>query len=180
MKKILIFLLFFGFSLFAFSQSHLGWITKQVNFRVYPSKDSTILSSLEPGTQIFIVSLETVNDFYNIIDIETNTEGYVHKNFVKVGILVEVNDQGVFIPSGETSTYNPDAEIFNNTNLTMTLKLNSLIYTFSPHEKRTLSLSPGAINYRASAPGVIPNIGTEYLKNNQSYSWEFYIITTYH
>ena len=179
MKKIFTLLLISFLSFSAYSQSYIGWISKQVNFRESPSTDAPILSSLKAGSQIFIISLYAENDFYNIIDIETNTEGYVHKNFVKVGQQVKENDQGIFTPSGETTSYNPDIEIFNNTNKTLTLKLNSEVYTFSPKEKRTLTLSPGTITYRASAPGVMPNIGTESLKSNQGYTWEFYIVTTY-
>ena len=166
-------------SLTTIAQSYLGTITKQVNFREGAGKDYNVISSLKPGTQIFIVSLDTENDFYDVIDIRTNIEGYVHKSFVKVGKQVKENDQGIFSSSGETTSYNPEVEIFNNTNLTLTLKLNSETYSFSPKEKRTLTISPGAISYRASAPGIIPNIGTENLKSNQGYTWQFYIVTTY-
>lgn len=64
------------------SQSYLGTITKQVNFREGPGSDYEIISSLKPGTEIFISSLETDNDFYNVIDIKSNKEGYVHRSFV--------------------------------------------------------------------------------------------------
>jgi hypothetical protein len=147
------------------------------NARQGPGTDYGVISSLKPGTQIFIVSLETENDFYNIIDIATDKEGYIHKSFVKLGDIVEKNERGMFTPSGKTSTYNPEIEIFNNTSLTLTLKLNSETYTFSPKQKKTITLSPGTYNYRASAPGVIPNIGTEYMESNMGYTWQFYIVT---
>jgi|TARA_B110000908_G_scaffold151446_1_gene186175 hypothetical protein len=67
--------------------------------------------------------------------------------------------------------------ITNNTNLTLTLKLNSELFTFNPNEKQIISLLPGKYSYRASAPGVIPNIGTENMESNMNYSWQFYIIT---
>jgi hypothetical protein len=177
MKRIAFIAIGVCISLMGLCQSYLGWTIKQVNFRESPSTDAPILSSLQAGTNLFLVSLDTENGFYNVIDIETNTEGYVHMNFVKVGKEVSENDQGIFTPTGETSDYNPDVEIFNNTDLTLTLKLNSQTYYFSSYEKRTLTLSPGKISYRASAPGVIPNIGTEEMKNNQAYTWEFYIVT---
>ncbi len=177
MKKSILLSTFLVLSVLGFSQSYLGWITSKVNFREQPSTNASILSTLNPGTQIFIVSLETEGDFYNIIDIETNTEGYVSKKFVKVGKLLKENEQGIFTPSGRTSSYNPELEIFNNTNLTLTLKLNSQIYSFSPHEKKTLTMSAGTITYRASAPGVIPDFGTEAIESNQGYTWQFYIVT---
>lgn len=168
-------ILFIGLTTLA--QSYLGTITKQVNFREGSGKDYDVMGSLKPGAQIFIVSLETENDYYNIIDIRTDKEGYVHKSFVKLGKQVKENNQGIFSSSGETTSYNPEVEIFNNTNLTLTLKLNSETYSFSSKEKRTLTITPGSISYRASAPGIIPNIGTENLKSNQGYTWQFYIVT---
>ena len=161
----------------SFAQSYLGTITKQVNFREGAGKEYDVIGSMKPSSQIFIVSLVTENDFYNIIDIRTNKEGYVHESFVKVGKQIKENEQGVFTPSGESSSYNPELEIFNNTRLTLTLKLNSEMYSFSPKEKRTITITPGAIIYRASAPGVIPNIGTENLKSKEGYTWQFYIVT---
>ena len=161
------------------AQSYLGSITKQTNIREGSGKDYNVIGSLKPGAKIFIVSLETENDFYNIIDIKTNKEGYVHKSFVKIGKQVKENDQGIFSPSGETESYNPDIHVYNNTSLSMTLKLGNEIYSFSPKEKKVISVTPGTISFRASAPGVTPYIGTDVLKSNQGYSWEFYIITRY-
>lgn len=176
LKKIILFLVLLTSSV-VFSQSYLGWVTKQVNFRQGPGTDYSVIASLKPGTQIFIVSIETDNDFYNIIDIATDKEGYIHKSFVKIGEIVEKNERGMFTPKGKTASYNPQLEIFNNTTLTLTLKLNNETYAFSPKQRRTLTLSPGNYNYRASAPGVIPNIGTENIENNMDYSWQFYIVT---
>lgn len=177
MKKLFSLTLFIFLASIGWSQSYLGNVTKQVNFRQGPGTDYEVISSLKPGTQIFIESLVTENDFYNIIDIATNAEGYIHKSFVKLGEPVEKNESGMFIPSGETSDYNPDIEIYNNTSLDLTLKLNSISYIFSPQQRRILTLNPGSYNYRASARGVIPSIGTENMESNMSYTWQFYIVT---
>lgn len=177
MKIIIIIIFLVMTACSGFGQSYLGWVTKQVNFRQGPGTDYEIISSLRPGTQIFIVSPETENDFYSIIDIATDKEGYIHKSFVRLGDIVEKNESGMFSPSGKTSTYNPEIEIFNNTSLTLTLKLNSETCTFSPKQKRTLTLSPGTYHYRASDPGVIPNIGNEFMESNMDYTWQFYVLT---
>jgi hypothetical protein len=161
------------------AQAYLGWITKTVNFRTEPSKTGAVISSLKAGTQIFIISSEVDNDFYNIIDINTNEEGYVHKSFIKFGDAVEKNEGGLFSPNGMSSSYDPELAIYNNTNKTLTLKLNATRYTFYPHERKTITLSAGYYDYIASAPGVMPNIGTETVQSNNKYSWEFYIQTKY-
>ena len=174
LRLFLFAILFTGLS--SVAQSYLGTITKQAYFRAGPGNDYKIIDSLQPDTQIFIVSLKAENDFYNIIDIQTNKEGFVHRSFVKPDEQIKENNRDVFSSSGKSASYNPVVEIFYNTSLTLTLKLNAETYSFSPKEKRSLTIEPGLINYRASAPGVIPNIGSQKLQSNQGYSWQFYIL----
>lgn len=177
--KLLLFLLIILFAgQTSYSQSYLGTISKQVNLREGPGTDYQVIASLKPKTQIFVVSLETEDDFYSVIDIATNKSGYVHKNYVTVGKELPKSEGG-FTPSGSSGQENPEAEVFNNTNQSMTLKLNSETYTFKPKEKKTLTLSATTYSFIASAPGVIPNYGSKAFESNTRYTWEFYIVTTY-
>lgn len=179
MKKNLLTFLFIVMASVTYSQSYLGNITKQVNFREGPSSEYKIISSLKPFTQVFIVSLVTENDYYNIIDIATDREGYVHKSYVKIGKLVSKSNQSVFTPNGKSSDYDSEVKIFNNTTKTLTLKMNNELYRFAPYETKNIKLTPGEYDFRASAPGVIPYIGTERLNSSQAYSWQFYIRTSW-
>jgi hypothetical protein len=178
-KSKKLFVLLFLVSNSIFSQSYLGTITKQVNFREGPGSSYEIISLLKAGTQIFISSLETEDDFYSIINIATNEEGYVHKSYVKIGKLVTRSNQSVFTPNGVSSSYESELKIFNNTSKTLTLKMNSKLFYFSPYERKNISISPGEYDFRASAPGVIPYIGNESLRSGQAYSWQFFIRTSY-
>jgi uncharacterized protein YgiM (DUF1202 family) len=175
--KTIFSLILFSFFFFGFSQSYLGSITKNVNFREGSGSEKRIISSLKPNNQIFIISLEAENDYYNIIDIATDKEGYVHKSYVKVGKLVNKSNESVFTPNGESSTYESEVKIFNNTSKTLTLKMNTQLFYFSSYETKNISINPNKYDFRASAPGVIPYIGTEVLGSKQAYSWEFYIVT---
>ena len=177
MKKILLLIYFILISTLIYSQSYLGTITKQVNFREGPSTLNNIISSLKPNTQIFIISLEIENDYYNIIDIETDKEGYVNKSFIKIGKLIEKSNGSFISASGNSSNNDSEAKIFNNTSITMTLKLNTEVYRFSPKETKNIILTPGDYDFRASAPGVIPNVGVKNFENNRAYTWQFYIAT---
>ena len=177
MKKTVLINFMLFFVSFSFSQSFMGEITKQVNFRNGPGTDYEIISVLKPDKQVFIVSIETNNDFYNIIDIETNKEGYVNKAFVKIIKEVKRSNESVFTPTGKSSNYNCDVKVFNNTSKTMSLKMNDDMFYFEPYETKNLDMNPENYDFRASAPGVIPYIGKEKLVSNQGYSWEFYIVT---
>jgi tetratricopeptide (TPR) repeat protein len=161
------------------STSYIGWITKKVNFRVGPSKDYRIIKSLERGNQIFIISDIPENSYYNIIDIESNMEGYVHKAFVEVGDKIEKSKGEMFTSKGTTNKYDTEIEIYNNTNKTLTLKLNKNRFKFSPQEKRTISMKPGDINYVASASNVIPLTGSKSFDEYSSWTWQFYIKPQY-
>ncbi len=177
MKRLfLLALLCFSFSV-GNAQSYLGWVTTKVNLREGPGTNHGIISTMSQGTQIFIVSTKAENGFVNIIDIASNKEGYVSKAFIEQGDEVEISQGGIFQPTGATSTYKPEIKIYNNTVKTLTLKLNDVSYTFSSRERKSFHLDPGVYNYRASAPGVIPDLGTENLENNRGYEWEFYIIS---
>ncbi len=177
MKKTIIILILLFTCFTSFGQSYLGQVNKQVNFREGAGINYPVISSLKVGAQIFIISLETENDFYNIIDIANDKEGYIHKSYVKIGKLVSRSSGGVFSPEGESSEYNPEISVLNNTSKKLSLKLNSNIYYFSPKESKIIKLEPGECDFRASAPGVQPYIGTEYLDGNRRYSWQFYITT---
>ena len=82
MKKLINIFFLICFCSIGYSQSYLGTITKQVNFRQGPGSDYEIISSLKPGTQVFILSSESDNNFYNIINIKTDEEGFVNKSFL--------------------------------------------------------------------------------------------------
>lgn len=177
MKKLLFLVLTLCFSGMVSAQAYLGAVTKQVNLREGPGTAFKTIRSLGGGTQVFVISLDAENDFYNVIDIASNKEGYVHKSFIKVGKQVAVNEGGLFTPSGTSSSADPEIEIYNKTSLELTLKLNDKLYFFAPMQKRTLTLESGNYEYRASAPGVIPNIGSESLEGAVKYTWQFYIVT---
>lgn len=171
----LVCIIFISFS--CFSQSYLGTVTNQVNFRIGPGSNYEIISQLKPGNQVFILSVETEDDFYNVIDIKSDVEGFVHKSFIKTGKLIPKSDGGFISATGNTLNNDSEAKIFNDTNITMTLKLNSVVYKFSPKETKNITLTPGSYEFRASAPGVLPRLGTKFFENNMGYSWKFFIIT---
>lgn len=178
MKNLFFFLFtFLILSSNLYSQSYLGWVKKKTNLREGPTTESSILLTLNAGTQIFIESLDTYNGFYSVIDIETNTEGYIAESYIKTGEVVEKSKDKLFSPSGKISGYDPQVQVFNNTNLYLTLKMNGSTYEFSPMENSTLNISPGFYDFRASAPGVIPTSGSQNLESNMGYSWEFYVVT---
>ena len=177
-KYILSLILFLSLISLSNAQSYLGYVTKQVNFRTESNTSCEIISSLPRSTALFVISKDKINGFYQVLNIETNKEGFVHSSFVQLDKMLPKNEDGIFTPVGKTSSTKPIIKIHNNTSLTLTLKLNNDLYTFSPQERKTLTLSSGSYTYRASAPGVLPDYGTENMQSNYEYEWSFYVSTS--
>lgn len=160
------------------AQSYLGTTTKSVNFRSGPGTDYEIMKTLPRGANIFIIDAVEENDFYQAIDIASNQYGYIHKEYFIFGKYVDKKEGGLFTPNGNTNSETPEVEVYNNTELELTLRLNSITYVFDPKQKRNIPLTSGSYDYIASAPGVMPSIGVERLESNKSYKWQFYIVTS--
>jgi hypothetical protein len=177
MKKQALFIVLFGLAAFSvFSQSYIGYVTQTANLRQGPGTDYGVITALGAGSTIFIVSAAPQNDFYNVIDVASNTEGYLHRSFARLVEEVEPIKGEVFSYGGSGDLGGKvEIEIFNNTRLRLSVKIDDKIFTFSPNETKTISIESGSINFRASAPGVLPAIGREHLSRNSRYSWEFYI-----
>jgi hypothetical protein len=178
MKNLALSLIVTLVSLTSFGQSYLGQIKQNVNLRKGPGTTYEIITVLKTSSQVFIYSLETEGEFYNVIDISTNEEGYVHKDYVKVIDTIEVDANGVFVKSGDSENTFAEVEITNDSKYKMTLKIDSEKYVFEPYEKKILELNPGKHDLMASAPGIIPYIGTDSVSGQSIYSWKFYIKTT--
>ena len=180
MKKITItlFLLVSCLSI-VLGQSYLAVTTQKANLRDMPEKGSEVLDLLKAKAQLFVYSSETTNGYYNVIDIETDQEGWIHSSLVKLLEVISKNKVSPFSPEGRTTGSNCIIDVKNNTSVSMTLKMNSTYYYFDPRETKTLTFSPGDYTYIASAPSVIPYFGDDTLESGYKYSWVFYIETTY-
>ena len=178
MKKInLTLFILFGVLAVAVGQSYLATTTQKANLRDLPDKSSEVLDQLVANSQLFIYSLETTNDYYNVIDIETDQEGWIHKSLVKLLSPIPKSDESPFSPAGRSLGDDCIVEVSNNTSIAMTLKMNSFYYYFDPHETKKLTIGPGAYTFLASAPSVIPYYGDDTLVAGYNYSWVFYIET---
>jgi hypothetical protein len=170
--------LFFLLPLGGFAQSYVGIVTQASNLRSGPGTEHDVVTVLEEGTILFVDSEEGKNNFYNVIEIDNGTEGWIAKSLVTLLEQLPENPQGeIFTPSGRTLNILSEVLIRNETSLVLSLVLNEKKYTLKPREELSLELPPGSYRYRASAPGVLPSIGIEEFKSFSGYSWTFYIKT---
>ena len=172
-----VFLVCFLFTAFAaFGQSYLGLVTQSANLRDGPDTSYRILKTLPAGTPIFVYSAVAENGFYKVMDIDTGTDGYISRSLVELDEVIPEQKDGKG-PFNRTQSVgaDPQIEITNNTDRTLTLTLNSEKYTFSPRESKSITISPGRYRYIASASGVLPSIGNNNFESYSKYTWTFYI-----
>lgn len=156
----------------------IGQITSKVNFRSGPSQSNSIIKSLTAGSQIYIYSNKTINNYYKAIDINTSIIGWVHKDYVRYIEDVEVNYEGAFQSTGYVSNYDSEVNIKNKSAYTIKLIVGSETFTLSPNSLKTVNIKPGNKYYIATAPGVIPASGYQKFDSNNGYEWEFWVSTT--
>lgn len=162
-------------------QKYIAYTTQRVNMRECSSTECDIIKVLKQGSALFVDKNDEEDGFYKVLDIDSNEEGYVSKKFITFKKRVEQNNGEMFRPIKKTfHTYAlPTVKIENNTELTLTLVLNGVKYSFKPYGSQTLTLQAKTYEFRASAPGVIPLAGKKTLELDYDYDWTFKIVTRY-
>ena len=156
---------------------YLAETTTILNLRECPSTNCDILANIPKGSAVF-TKIDSNDDFVKILYIDKDLYGYVSKKFLSNFKEVKVDKEGVLKVVGKSNqTYNSEVEIENRTNKHVTINIGSSIYKYYPHEKRTITLSPGTYDITASSPGLLPYIGNDKIDAGKKYSWYFYIKT---
>ncbi len=158
------------------AQSYLGYATKNVNLRQGPGTNYEIDTVVKQNAQLFLFSLDAENNFYHVIDVSTNIEGYIHQDFVKILEEIKAQKGELFMADGNSTSENPELVINNNTTIAMTLRIGDEKFYFTPQESKKIVLTPSEYDFMASAPGVIPYYGSQYLNSNFRYTWTFIIV----
>lgn len=154
-----------------------AFTTASVNLREGPSTSYRIVECLQKETTLFIDKDEQEGDWYLVLDIDNDIEGYVNANYIYFYKEIDATARPDIQEVGESDSYQAEVSIENQSKVTMTLRLNDTYYTFEPHEKRNFTFEPGSYFYRASSPGIIPCQGNFDVKSFHNYEWWFYIKT---
>ncbi|WP_161598245.1 SH3 domain-containing protein [Maribacter flavus] len=158
----------------------LGQTSTAVNFRTGPSSSYSKITTLAPGSTLYVYSNETIDGYYKAIDIMSNEIGWVHNKYVIYAEAIEVNETGMFQSTGYSSNYNSEVNVENKSSYTIKLIVDSETFILSPNTTKMLNINPGRKYYIASAPGVIPASGYQTFESNNGYEWSFWVSTSRH
>lgn len=177
---ILIFSIFTGIKITAqdvgFSP-FLGVTTSNLNFRAGPGTSYDIIKKIPANSTVYIFSKTDYSGFYKSIDVESGKVGWLAKDLVRFSKSADTSSSGGFSSLGETSEYNSELKVTNQSAKTITLVISDKTFYIPPHSTITKFVEPGNKNFTASAPGVIPTSGYKNFVSNNGYEWTFWIET---
>jgi len=168
---------FFPISFNVTYKSFTASCLKNANLYESPEFSSNIIKSFEPGNSVFIVSKNTVNGFYNVIDPISGSIGYVNQSLI--GQLKQQNDQKdqILIPSGiSESLTNSEIKISNSTDNLLGVKIGLSEYFLKSQETKIINIEPGEYTIFAWQNGANPYKKKQIIESGQNYERNFIII----
>lgn len=162
---------------FAYGKAYIAYTNATVSMKEGAGTNYGTVETLKPGTVVVIDTREAKGEYYYATNYDTGEEGYISKSKVSPYEIIPESD-GSFFQESRYSDYHQDprVEITNSSNKNMTLTLNGTKFKISAYGKKEVTLPAGTCKFKATAPGVMPYIGSKYLKQDYEYTWEFYII----
>lgn len=161
-------------------KTYLGKITNKTNLYSGPSDQFDILLILNSDSNVLILSDKEINNFYNVIDIDSNTEGYLYISNVELIEEKKPEKNNVFeIIGNTTDILTSEITIYNSHHTACTIKLGTESFNFDPKETKTISVKPGNYRIFLSSKGTIPYVGEIELLRGKKYYRERYVKTIY-
>ncbi len=155
----------------------VAYTTANLNLREGPSTSYDIITQIPKEGFVFYNDEDASDGFVWVIYIDEDLSGYVSTQYIHNYQEVEIDESGQLQFVGDSDDYNPEINIKNDTDLKLTLEMNSSTYEFAPHAMRTITISPGEVLMTARAKGVTPYVGKDKVESNCIYEWTFYIST---
>ncbi|MDR2825017.1 MAG: hypothetical protein LBB41_07460 [Prevotellaceae bacterium] len=153
--------------------AYYGKINKYSNLYRLPSSHSAILVWLPVKTTVFVISDVAVNGFVQVIYLESGVEGYIYRNVVDfTDKVADEVSTSIFSSVLSQHTDSVTLTVTNNTNRTLTLKIDNHNYTVVSDSQERITLAPGVHKYILFGPKFLPMAGTEILQRKQNYNWK--------
>lgn len=153
-------------------------VSQNANLRDAPSKSSNIIGVVIQENMVVLLDRESKDGWYNVIDIETSKEGWLHQSTLKITLAKNPKQEQLF--QAETLSYftEPEIAVQNASYLNINLKIGNQLIVIPANSNKSLKISQGTYKYYATAPGVFPSLGTQTFNNSNIYSWKFWVVTS--
>lgn len=125
-------------------------VVTRANLREEPSASSAVLKELKRGEVLALISRTPVGPWYNVIHVQSSTEGWINGNTIKVK-YTEKRKAGPVFQERETGTsQNPSIKVTNDSSIILYLKVgDDDRIVISPHVTKEMSRPPGTYKFYA-------------------------------
>lgn len=152
-------------------------ITAMANLRSEPSDSSEVFLKAKKNDLLVLVDRTPVGPWYNVIDVGSSKEGWIHESVIKIVYTKKKTSGSVFEARRLETNVDPTIEITNDSYKDLNLRVGRSLYTVPANSKKNIQVIPGSYKYYGSAPGIIPAIGEQIFKSGYAYTWRFWIET---
>ncbi|MES2389363.1 MAG: hypothetical protein V4543_15280 [Bacteroidota bacterium] len=173
---ILFFVLMFMAPYVAGAQSFMGKMSKTAIMKDGPGKEYHKVISLTAGSRIFVYEATAQQGYISVVDLATNTQGYVEKTFVKLLMPVDANAIQKPAFTRVTDIDNEEVamlELSNRTPNQVMVKLDDMTIKVAPYGSMNMKMAPGTHAYYAFQQMNNPKVGSYEFEPGKSYKWDF-------
>jgi hypothetical protein len=147
----------------------------RANVRTGPGMDTAVLLEVGRGQQLVLLDRQPDGQWYNVVQVDSGTEGWVHSNAVRLAYTNKKNTTTVFAAERVDTRSAPLIEVSNGSDQDLSLRLGSAVHRIPAHSRQAFSVSAGEYKYCGLAPGATPVIGKDTFQTGYKYSWTFWI-----
>ncbi len=151
-------------------------VVKDSAIRENPLATGKLLLSVKRGAFLSLVVKEAVKNWYNVVESDSGTEGWINGKDVVVK-LTENTATGPPLEE-EDAVINalPEVSVSNLEEKTiLRIRLNGKLYLIPPGTTKIVQLPAGNFKYYGWSPGIRPATGSRIIEKGKKYSWRFRI-----
>ena len=137
----------------------------------------SLSTQLKKGSKLAILDRVPTGDFYNVVDMDTNIEGWIHKQSVSIRLTDKPNPLPRLEEVRVRSDLNPTLSVVNQTDRVLSFRIGGQLYTLATNSERNIQLQPKKYKFYASVPGITPIVGERSFSRGIASTWRFYLTT---
>lgn len=154
----------------------LAVVVKPSAIRETAAPNGKILLSVKRNTFLSLVDREIDRNWYNVVDADSGTEGWIHANDVVIKLTTNTQT-GPPLEEEKAAANAPPEVIISNLEekTTLRIRLNRKLYLIAPGETKTVPVAVGKFTYYGWSPGIKPATGSRMVERGKKYVWKFRI-----
>lgn len=153
-------------------------VVKNTIIRETPAATGKVLLNVKRGDFLSLVVKEADKNWYNVVEAESGTEGWINGNDVVIKLTTNTITGPPLREENAAANALPEISISNlEEKTTLRIRLNGKLYMIKPGATEVVQMPAGKFTYYGWSPGIRPATGSRIIEKGRKYIWEFKIVT---